>query len=151
MALYMLDTNVVSALESSDAEDHDIIYERFRVCEMTDVVCVSVLTLFEYQYGVANTPAGSLKAKLRASVASFQNFFTPAPLTSVAALIFGDLRKGFEKMHGMRKKEGRNHIVDLMIAASAIDLNAILVSDDRIFHRLTSIDYRLKLENWRDL
>lgn len=145
--LYLLDSNTVSTISASDSYGYDYAIEKFQRCEETDLVCISILTMYEFQYAIANTPENT-KRNLKESMSLFMNFFTPVPLSATGAMIFGDLRREFERYHGMKKRESQRHVVDLMIAATAIDCNAIVVSADRIFRTLTKIDYRLKHEDW---
>ena len=42
----------------------------------------------------------------------------------------------------------KKHNIDLMIAATAVVENSILISADMIFSEISTIDARLKLENW---
>jgi len=48
----------------------------------------------------------------------------------------------------LRGKNIKQHSVDVMIAANAILLNAIVVSDDKLFMELAEIESRLRVENW---
>lgn len=42
----------------------------------------------------------------------------------------------------------KQHNVDMMIAANAIWLNYVVVSEDKLFTALAELESRLRVENW---
>lgn len=53
---YLLDSNTVSDLYNRSSPQHNVIFERFSTLTDVDNVYVSVLTLYEMEYGYANAP-----------------------------------------------------------------------------------------------
>jgi len=58
------------------------------------------------------------------------------------------LKIAYKNHTGISKKDAKKNDIDLLIASTAIALDATLVSNDRIFKTLSEIDSRLKYENW---
>lgn len=48
------------------------------------------------------------------------------------------------------KKEIKRHTVDFILASTAIEANAVLVSDDRIFKTIKEFYPSLHVENWKE-
>jgi len=77
-----------------------------------------------------------------------QQFFYVIPLDIKEMEIYADLKIAYKNYTGISKKDAKKNDIDLLIASTAIALDAILVSNDRIFKTLSEIDTRLKYENW---
>jgi predicted nucleic acid-binding protein len=66
------------------------------------------------------------------------------------AEIYGEIKILYEKHTGIGKKEIKRHTVDLILASTAIDANAVIVSDDRIFKTIKDFYPSLLVENWKE-
>lgn len=129
--LHMLDTNIFSALMKGHAD----VRMRLQSLDAADV-CISAITRSEVQFGVARRPEAT---KLAETAATALQFFRTEPWDSLAADRHGTLRALL--------RDGGTPIGDFdeMIAAHALVLNAVLVTDNvKHFSRVPT----LKVENW---
>ncbi len=131
MALYMLDTNAASAaLRGTPGMDERL--ERLDPSQW----CISAVTRAELRYGLALKPEAT---KLAQYVEAFLQAATTAPWDPAAADAHGLLRAR------LRRDGTPIGDFDEMIAAHALSLNAVLVTDNtRHFQRVDG----LVLENW---
>jgi len=128
---YLLDTNTASYVIKGN-----IPATRLRLAQIPmEQVHISSITEAELRYGVARLPAAT---KLRQIVEEFLLRVTIMAWDSKAAQEYGLLRASLERTG---QPIGN---LDLMIAAHALALGAILVTNDRAFARIK----KLKTENW---
>jgi tRNA(fMet)-specific endonuclease VapC len=132
MTLYMLDTNIVSHVIKGDIVG---IRERLASVPMPNV-SVSVVTQAELLYGVAKRgyPQG-LSTRVREFLIRVQVL----PWTQEVAGVYGDLRAACERA-GVTLAP-----MDMMIAAHAKAIGAVLVTRDRTFGRVPG---KLSLQDW---
>jgi tRNA(fMet)-specific endonuclease VapC len=127
----MLDTDIVSYLLK---EQTPTLKSRFLGTPPADVA-VSAITEAEVQFGIAKKSGA---AKLRLAAESFLAGITILPWNSAAARAYGALR-------AEQERKGRPlSVEDLMIAAHALSLGLVLVTNDRAFRFVG----RLKTEDW---
>ncbi|MFA3759812.1 type II toxin-antitoxin system VapC family toxin [Yersinia sp. 2466 StPb PI] len=127
--MYMLDTNTVSHL----FRRHPNVLLSIQHVKPSDV-CISSITEAELLYGVAKRQNKALKTM----VAAFLDSVTLQAWDSEAAECYGKLRAKMEK---------KGHIMgalDQLIAAHALSLGAILVTNDKAFSMATA----LLIEDW---
>jgi tRNA(fMet)-specific endonuclease VapC len=132
MTRYMLDTNIASHVIKGD-----IARVRTRLARAPmHSVCVSAVTQAELQYGVAKRghPEG-----LATRVNEFLIRVEVLPWTPAAATLYGDLRAAWEAA-GVSLAP-----MDMMIAAHAKAVDAVLVTRDRAFGFIPG---DLALEDW---
>jgi tRNA(fMet)-specific endonuclease VapC len=132
MTTYMLDTNIASHIIKGD-----ILLVRERLVKVPfREIAVSVITQAELLYGVAKRgrPQG-----LATRVHEFLIRVNVLPWTQDVASVYGDLRASCEAV-GVTLAP-----MDMMIAAHAKTVNAILVTRDRVF---SYIPDGLILEDW---
>ena len=125
----MLDTNTVSALVNDPG---GAVAERIRA--LSTPVSVSVIVAAELRYGAAKK--GS--ARLNASIERVLGALEVEPMSAPVDRVYGLLRDRLERA-GLPM--GAN---DLLIAAHALTLGRVLVTDDRAFARVPG----LVVENW---
>lgn len=132
MSRYLLDTNIASHIIKGD---DPAIIARLALTPMSDIA-ISVITEAELRYGVAKrgNPAG-----LSARVREFLIRVEILPWTREVAGVYGDLRAACE-VTGVTLAP-----LDMMIAAHAKAVGAILVTRDRAFARIPD---EQPLENW---
>ena len=58
---------------------------------------------------------------------------------------------GFERRLGATRKSLQEKTVDFILASTAIEIGAVLVSDDKVFQTLGTIYPSLRVENWKAL
>lgn len=128
---YLLDTNIVSDLVRNP---HGRITQHIRKVGEAQV-CTSIIVAAELRYGSAKKGSPRLTAQLATVLGALEIL----PLESPADVAYGLLRVSLEQ-HG--KPIGAN---DLLIAAQAVALRLILVTDnEREFARVEG----LSCENW---
>lgn len=128
---YLLDTNIASYIIK---ENIPAVRRRLLRVPMAQV-SISTVTEGELRYGVARRPAATQLQKL---VEEFLLRVTILPWDSEAAQHYGQLRANLESAG---QPMGN---LDMMIAAHALALGAVLVTNDQAFTRIK----KLKAEDW---
>ena len=129
---YMLDTNICIYI----IKKHPIhVLNHLKKQNISDI-CLSSITLAELEYGVQKS---EWKVQNGLALAEFLSPIEIMPFDEVAAIEFGKIRSNLEKKGKLIGE------YDLMIAAHAIALDLILVTNNiKEFKRVTD----LKIENW---
>jgi predicted nucleic acid-binding protein len=149
MARYILDGNVLSEIEDQSKPGFSAIMEKLDGLLEEDEVCISIISAFEYEYGITKAPE-PLKISLKKSWESFMQDFAVLPLSMKCARIFGEIRSEYERHTGAKTKESQKHVVDFILASTAIEMDAAIVSDDKIFKIIQRFYPSLKVENWKE-
>ncbi len=130
MARYMLDTNMCIYLMKNQPEE---VAKRFARCYVGDVV-MSSITYAELTYGVA---AASDSEQERINLASLVDDIQVAPFDVTAGVSYGPIR--------LATRDTRKDVLDKLIAAHAISLNVIIVTNNtKDFIKYPGVI----LENW---
>ena len=131
MLRYLLDTNTASyAIKVNVAR----VREQLLKIAMADVG-ISVITEAELRFGVARLPSA---IRLKDLVEEFLLRVEVLPWNSAAANHYAEIRAALERSG---KPMGN---MDMLIAAHALSVEAVLVTHDRVFRRVKG----LKLEDW---
>jgi tRNA(fMet)-specific endonuclease VapC len=128
---YLLDTNTVSHILKGDIP-------RVRKCLLKvpmSEVAISVVTEAELRFGVARRPEAT---RLQIAVDEFLLRLGCLPWDSTVAQQYAHLRAALE-----RDGEPMGNL-DMMIAAHALAIPAVLVSSDHVFRRVK----QLKTQDW---
>src|SRR3984957_14440622 len=128
---YLLDTNTASYVIKGNFPR---VRERLLRVPMAEVG-ISVVTEAELRFGVAKRPEATT---LKHVVEEFLLRVEVLPWTSEAARHYAEIRAALEK-----DGEPMGNL-DLMIAAHALAVGAVLVTHDRVFRRVKG----LKVEDW---
>ena len=128
---YLLDTNTASYVIKGNIPS---VRERLLKVPMARLA-ISTVTEAELLFGAARKPEA---AQLKIAVDEFLLRVEALPWDSTAARHCADVRAALERSGAPMGN------LDMMIAAHALALEAVLVTNDRAFRRLS----RLKLENW---
>jgi predicted nucleic acid-binding protein len=147
----LLDTNAVSSLTQEHSEDYEKISAKVESLEVK--LYVSILSIYEMEYGAshADDPDIAHKARLAIQLIKDEDEITILPLTEKGAEIFGEIKEQYRKEKGIGKKALQKHNVDLVLAATAIEVGATFVSHDnkdRIFEILKNIRNDFDWEDW---
>ena len=130
-ARFMLDTNIVSYLLRDRTPT---LKSRFLRAPPADAA-VSTITEAEVQFGIAKKPGA---AKLRLAAENFLAGIAVLPWDSAAARAYGPLR-------AEQERKGRPlSLEDLMIAAHALSLGLVLITNDQAFRFVEG----LKTDDW---
>ena len=149
MTIYLLDTNIISYLEDAESCFYNKLINTISSLNDSDIVSISVLSLYEYEYSMAHADS-ILRDRLLKTQSTIKDIFTVLPLSAEGAEIFGILKNDYLKKTGINKKAINRHNVDFMLASTAIVENAVMVSNDNIFKQLKEITPKLQYENWTD-
>ena len=130
MARWLLDANVISA---AMRDPGGRLARRLTAIPPGDL-CTSVVAAAELRFGAARKGSARLEAAVDAVLSTLE----VAPLETPADRIYGALRA---RLQARGESLGAN---DVWIAAHALTLDCVLVTDDRAFERVEG----LKVENW---
>ena len=144
---YLLDSNTVSDLYDKFSEDYPKISQKLLSLTDNDQVYISILTLYELEYGWANAP-DEKKEVIRQKITEVQEDFEVLPLSAQGARIFGELKKAIKDSRSLSKENIKKYNIDLMMAATAMTANCILVSADTLYPELQHVNGALQLDNW---
>lgn len=131
MLRYLLDTNTASYTIKGNVAR---VREQLLKIAMADVG-ISVITEAELRFGVARLPSA---IRLKDLVEEFLLRVEVLPWNSAAANHYAEIRAALERSG---KPMGN---MDMLIAAHALSVEAVLVTHDRVFRRVKG----LKLEDW---
>lgn len=126
MILYLLDTNIVSYILSGRSP---AARAKLATLGENEIGCVSTITEGEIRYGLAKNP----NARIRTVLDGFLNKLRMLPWGRDEAIVYGDLRAQMERAG---KTLGN---MDLLIAAQAISLDAVLVTNDQSFAQVEDL------------
>ncbi len=130
MTRFMLDTNTASSLLKGEPN----VVARVAATS-PELICLSAVTSGEILYGVANRPEAK---KLRATVDELLSAIETLPWTGATAQRYRTIRAELER-------RGRPlGALDLMIAAHAMEHDAVLATSDRAFRLVPA----LRVEDW---
>lgn len=144
---YLLDSDVVSDFYETTAPSHPRLAEKFASLGQSDSLAISLLFLYEAEYGYANAVAEKRKI-IRKRIEASQSDFEVLPLPPGGSRIYGEIKKELVTRRGLGKKASKIHAVDIMIAATAIVEDCTLVSGDSIFRDLQGLNRALGVEDW---
>ncbi|MCB1052230.1 MAG: type II toxin-antitoxin system VapC family toxin [Acidobacteria bacterium] len=131
MSLYLLDTNTVSLLIRGNAN----MAKRIQSIPMAQL-SISSITMGELYFGLAKRPQAE---QLQRAVMEFLKRVTVFAWDELAAKVYGSLRAELQKTGKVLAP------LDMLIAAHAKALNAILVSNDQAFNQVA----QLQVEDWK--
>lgn len=129
---YLLDTNTVSAV----MPDHPRVKAHLSPQAGSIVTCAIVAG--EIRYGLERLPAGKRRSNLEAKASAVLAVLPIEPITPAAADVYGTIRRELE-LKGLNLSDN-----DLWIAAAALSLGAVLVSNDQMFPHVRG----LIVEDW---
>lgn len=130
MKWILLDTNTVSHI----IRNHPKVLEKLVQVPITSL-CISCITYAEIRYGLAKRPDAK---QLHLTVVEFLKRVDVLAWDKEVADYYGILRASMETT-------GKNlSSLDLQIAAHAVAIDAVLITNDKAFAQVP----RLKLEDW---
>ena len=147
--IYLLDTNIISYLADPNSPYKDKIKKKLLSLSEDDVVSVSIITLYELSYGL-NTFDGTSENKyiFEDALMFIRKYLDIYPLDIAEVDVFGILKAEYKESTGMAKTAIKKNDLDFLILATAINHNAVLVSNDTIFSKIAETSSNLKYENW---
>jgi predicted nucleic acid-binding protein len=148
MKRYILDSNFLGTLEDSDSAEYKEIFKKLSSLPDEDEVCVSIISIYEYYFGIFNAPDESLSQQLLKTKDTILELFTILPLTLKSAEHYGKIKTAYKKQTGATRAGMRRHNVDFILASTALELQAVIVSKDNIFSKIQEFEQGLQVENW---
>lgn len=131
MFIYLLDTNMVTHILKKNSN----VIQRRESLSSDDVMVISILTYAEMQYGFAKNPEAT---KIRKLFDAFLPTVKILPFNEEICSHYGQFKVNVEK-------QGKSLApFDMLIAAHADAVGAILVSNDAAFAKISG----LKVEDW---
>ncbi len=132
MKRYMLDTNTVSHL----LKEHPAVVRRVVATPMA-ALCISAITEGELHFGLAKRPEAT---RLHLAVEQFLRRVDVLPWDSIVAKRYGGVRADMAR-------QGKSLApLDLLIAAHALGIDSVLVTNDRAFGQVAD----LHIEDWTE-
>jgi len=131
--LYLLDTNMASYLLKGRSS---AVRDRMISRRSGELACISAVTEAELLYGIAKAGIGDQRMRI---LQWFLLLVAVHPWGREEAAVYGSLRA---QQEAMSKPLGP---LDMQIAAHALSLGAILVTNDKAFHQVPGLT---GLENW---
>ena len=147
MSRYILDTNIISNLQAN-TENGLKVLGRLKQLNSDDEVYVSVIVLYELVYGLNNITDEGEKRAVEKAIGFIKEYLSIIPLDMKEVDIFARLKTKYKESTGIHKNAIKRHNLDLLIASTTIALDAVIVSNDKIFEKLATIESALKYENW---
>ncbi len=144
---YLLDSNTVSDFYNHQSEDHAKIYERVSSLQETDNLYISMLTVYELEYGYANAPELKREA-VRQKIEEAKQLFGILPVPLEGAPLFGRLKKQIKDARRLTKENIKKFNVDIMLATTTVIQGGVLVSADTLYSEIQRFCPELKVENW---
>jgi predicted nucleic acid-binding protein len=148
MKRYILDSNFLGTLEDSDSPEYKEIFRKLSSLPDEDEVCVSIISIYEYYFGIFNAPDESLSQQLLKTKDTILELFTILPLTLKSAELYGKIKNAYKKQTGATRAGMRKHNVDFILASTALEQQAVIVSKDNIFSKIQEFEQGLQVENW---
>lgn len=144
---YLLDSDSLSDLLATASPNHPAVSRRLSALPESGQVVISILAIYELEYGFANAPE-ELRPLLRRRIFSAGSAFPLLGLSPEAARVFGRLKADLRAARGLSDRGSRAHNIDLMLAATAVAERCILVSGDSLYPELQRLSPGLQVENW---
>lgn len=127
MTVYLIDTNTVSHIVKGRSP---AARARLAALREGEIACISSITEAEIRYGVAKIPDAHA---LRAAIEGFLARIRILPWGHEEAVAYGELRA---RLEAAGKTLGN---MDMLIAAHAIAVGAVLVTNDKAFSHLRGL------------
>ena len=145
---YLFDTDAVSIFyDAARMPEHLRLKNHVSALKDEDVLLVSVLTLFEFEYSFWNADTGQ-QVRIRDTITQINHTFDILPLQQDSARVYGEIKSLFKQLTGRKPKEMKRYNIDLLIASTAITETSVIIGSDRLYRELASIYPRFKTENW---
>lgn len=144
---YLLDSNTISELYDPSASRHAAVSKHVSALSDHDHAYISIVSLYELEYGWANAP-DEKKSAIRQVITEVQTDFGVLALSAQGATVFGALKKRIKDARSPSKENMKKFNVDLMLAATAITTQCVLISADIVYKELQHYYSSLQLENW---
>ena len=145
---YLFDTDSVSFFyDATRLPEHLRIKSCVSRLNDEDVLQVSVLTLYEFEYSYFNASA-TRKSHIRKTIEQIEQTFAIISLRRNFARTYGEIKSLLKHSTGRKAKEMKRYNIDLLIASTAIAESSIVIGSDRIYQELKTLYPGFQTENW---
>jgi len=144
---YLLDSNTISELYDPESAQNHCLSAHVSALAEGDCLCISILSVYELEYGWANAPAKK-QSDIRQVITDIQTDFTVLALSAQGAMVFGRLKKHIKDMRSPSKENMKKFNIDIMLASTAITHQFVMVSADAVYAELQRYDASFQVENW---
>lgn len=127
---FLFDTNALSSFARESNDGYHAISSRVASLDDSDELYTSILSIYEMEYGVRHTKEQNIITEMKEVIQFVKDEFQIVPLTDNGAKIFADIKEQYREKKGLGKKAIIKHNVDLMIVATAIEIGAVLITND---------------------
>ena len=127
---FLFDTNALSSFTRESNDGYHAISSKVASLNDSDELYASILSIYEMEYGVLHAKKQNIIAEMKEAIQFVKDEFQIVPLTDNGAKIFADIKEQYQEKKGMGKKALIKHNVDLMIASTAIEIEAVLITND---------------------
>jgi predicted nucleic acid-binding protein len=146
---YLLDLDTVTALSQPTSPYHETVKHYVKHLSEKDKIYLSILSIYELRYSLSNTQDEEKKTDILKLINWCKKFFEILPLSEAGAEFYGELKAGLKKKTGMNRKAIKKHNIDIVLAATALDHDCVLVAKDGIYKdHLVLINPQLRHEDW---
>lgn len=145
---YLFDTDAVSFFyDATRIPGHLHLKNRVSNLQDEDVLQISVLPLYEFEYSFSNAHPEQQK-HIRNTIRKIEQTFEIIPLKRTFAPIYGDMKSRLKRSKGRKSQEMKKYNIDLMIASTAIEESSVVVGSDRIYEEISELSPRFRFQNW---
>ena len=127
---FLFDTNALSSFTRDSNDGYHAISSKVASLNDSDELYASILSIYEMEYGVLHAKKQNIIAEMKEAIQFVKDEFQIVPLTDNGAKIFADIKEQYQEKKGLGKKALIKHNVDLMIASTAIEIEAVLITND---------------------
>ncbi len=145
---FLLDTDTISHVLDKKSPYHTRVTSKLSEISDKDNIFISVLSIYETEYGIAVLKNDVNKEKYEQARILMSEVFKVLPVTEKAAKSFGNIKARYQDHTGIHSRALARHNVDLIIAATAIEQEAVLVASDKIYSKLIEAGVNINFENW---
>ena len=146
MATFLLDSDILDYLENGESPFHRSCVDGF-ARHVNDHLCISILTVFEFDYRLASADSDMIPL-LTAIKVDILKTYEVIPLSLAISERYGRVKAAYRQHSKAKAKAMKGYTVDMILAATALEHDAIVVSNDQIFATLSALEPTLTVDNW---
>lgn len=147
---YLLDTDAITFLHDNQRSEHLQIISKLERLHPYDTICISIISLLELEYSFYNTDDLVLQNRIREIIDAikYSHLHKIIPIDLGIAGLYGSIKSRFKRRAGISRSNIKKHNIDIIIAATALHSNSILVGGDKIYSRIQQYQSNLNIETW---
>lgn len=152
---YILDTNIIHFLEAEKLEERkDTInynYDNKLNIERNNIL-ISILSICEFESSKTASDNDKIVQDLQEAENFLYNKVARITISGNTPAYYAKIRYLYKKTYGGTSKSLGKHDIDFLIAATALEFDLVVVSNDKIFNRIRKILPEVfKWEDWSSM